>query len=104
MENQTLSGIELATLTELSNILNVKYVTLCAWRKRYADFPSPVYVLNKSGERPRPLFDANAVRAWANGKSVRPRGYAGKLGAMVLNLENTNPEAFAKIMELVEAK
>lgn len=104
MENQTLNGTELATLGELSNILGIKYVTVCAWRKRYADFPNPVYVLNKNGERPRPLFDANAVKAWADGKTVRPRGYAGKLGSMVLNLENTNPEAFATIMKLIDQK
>ncbi len=104
MENQTLNGVELATLGDLATMLDMKYVTVVAWRNRYSDFPAPLITLNAGGERPRPLFDANAVKAWADGKEDRTRGYAGKLGAKVLNLEATNPEAFATIMELLNEK
>lgn len=103
----TLNGIPLASTGELATLLGKKYVTLVAWRNRYADFPKPVLVLNANGTKPRPIYNVDEVTAWVNTGRPQTRGMASTLGSRLMKLresDQTTYEAIIRMLEQAETK
>jgi hypothetical protein len=98
----TLNGISLATTGELATLLGKKYVTLTAWRNRYADFPKPVLVLNATSKKPRPIYNVDEVTAWVNTARPTTRGLVSKLGSRLMKLRESDPTTYEVIIRMLE--
>ena len=96
------NGITLATTGELATMLGKKYVTIVAWRNRYENFPKPAFVLNPTSTKPRPIYNADEVKTWVEQIGPAQRGFPSVLGSQILKLRDTNPEAYADIMRILE--
>lgn len=51
--------------SEISRLADVTRATVSNWRRRHADFPTPV-----AGSETRPMFDLREVQAWLDGHGV----------------------------------
>ena len=97
-----LNGMRLASTGEIANLLGKKYVTLVAWRNRYADFPKPVLVLNPTSTKPRPIYNVDEVTAWVAQSRPQTRGMVSKLGSRMMKLRESDPTAYENIIRLLE--
>lgn len=100
-----LNGVKLATTGELAEMLGKHYITLVNWRNTHADFPKPVFVLNPESTKPRNIYNADEVLAWAEQMEkvgFGKRGSVAQMGSRLMRLGMTNPEAYEAIIRLLE--
>jgi hypothetical protein len=60
---------EMIGLTGIARRYGVTRAAVSNWRKRYADFPLPIF---DEGGKTSPVFYAPSVRVWAEGHGKRP--------------------------------
>lgn len=102
---QEVNGMKLVTTGELATILGKHYITLVNWRNTHADFPKPVIVLNPNSTKPRNIYNADEVVAWAERMTqvgFGTRGNAAHLGSRLMRVGSTHPETFHAIMRMLD--